>query len=151
MPPSTSTSKLGAHGFSFWNWPGAGEAAAEQMGLSHAVVIPANARTIVVGGQVGIRDDGKVPSSIEEEVLEAFDHVERALKAAGLKEDAWEFVYKVNVVFADSENHPELGPSLGKAMQKYCKGTRPAVTGYTVQSLFMPSLHIEVEVQAFLP
>lgn len=96
MPESKSQSKLNGHGFSFWNWPGAGEAAAEMFGLSHAVIIPANAATIVVGGQVGLKDDGKVPESIEDEVFEAFDHVEKALIAAGLTENAWEYVYKVS-------------------------------------------------------
>lgn len=50
----------------------------------------------MVGGQVGFKDDGTVPSDLASEVEEAFEHVERALRAAGLGEDAWEHVYKVS-------------------------------------------------------
>ena len=74
-----------------------GEEAAAQFGLSHAVILPPNARTILVGGQVGIADDGSVPTSVTEEVDLAFAHVEKALKAAGLGDDAWEHVYKVYI------------------------------------------------------
>jgi enamine deaminase RidA (YjgF/YER057c/UK114 family) len=89
-----SESKLEALGVKFANWPG-GEAAAESFGISHAVILPPNARTVVVGGQLGIREDGSVPESLEDEVTEAFEHVERSLKAAGLGDDAWEYVYEV--------------------------------------------------------
>lgn len=89
-------SKLVAHGFSFSNWVG-GEEAAEQFGISHAVTLPPNARTIIVGGQLGIKDDGTVPQNVEDEVKEAFEHVLRSLKAAGLGDDAWEYVYSVRL------------------------------------------------------
>lgn len=53
-------------------------------------------RTVIVGGQVGIADDGSVPEDLTAEVREAFEHVGRALRATGLGEDAWEYVYKVS-------------------------------------------------------
>lgn len=90
-----TSSKLTSHGLRFYNWPGAGEQAAEHFGLSHAVIIPANARRVLIGGQLGIRDNGSIPTDPEEEADIAFEHVERALKAAGLGDDAWEYVYKV--------------------------------------------------------
>lgn len=88
------TSKLAAHGFEFRSWPG-GEAASEQFGLSHVVILPPNARRIIVGGQVGIKDDGSVPEDLEEECKEALRHVLLSLKAAGLGDDALEYVYSV--------------------------------------------------------
>lgn len=88
-------SKLCNHAVEFHNWPGAGEKAANHFGLSHAVVIPANARRVLVGGQLGLRDDGSVPTDPAEEVDIAFEHVQHALQAAGLGDDAWEYVYKV--------------------------------------------------------
>lgn len=91
-PPS----KLLAHGFEFRNWPGPGEEAAKHFGLSHAVIVPPNSRTIIVGGQIGVRDDGTISEDLVEEVTEAFDHVERSLKAAGLGDDAWEHVFSVS-------------------------------------------------------
>lgn len=91
-------SKLSSHGFQFHNWPGPGEEAARHFGLSHAVIIPPNSRTIIVGGQIGINADGTVPVDLAEEITEAFDHVEKSLKAAGLGDDAWEHVYSVSML-----------------------------------------------------
>lgn len=91
------TSKLVSHGFEFRNWAG-GEEAAEQFGLTHAVIVPANTRRVIVGGQLGIRDDGTIPDKLEDQVREAFDHVTRSLQAAGLGEDAWEYVYSVSAL-----------------------------------------------------
>lgn len=101
-------SKLVSHGFEFRNWPG-GEEPAESFGLSHAVIVPANARTIIVGGQIGIRDDGTVPEKLEDQIKEAFDHVTRSLQAAGLGDDAWEYVYSVSfhpVILASASPRP---------------------------------------------
>ncbi|KAJ5355653.1 hypothetical protein N7517_010262 [Penicillium concentricum] len=141
-------STLIAHGFKFYNWPGAGEQAAEHFGLSHAVITPANARRVLIGGQLGIRDDGSIPTDPAEEAEIAFEHVERALKAAGFGADAWEHVYKINSYEVAAEG---LGEGIGKAARKYLKKTRPAWTGVNVASLVMPGLHLEIEVEAYLP
>lgn len=93
-----STSKLSSHGFRFCNWAGPGEEAATKFGISHAVVVPPNVRTVIVGGQIGVKDDGTVSTDLAEEITEAFDHVERSLKAAGLGDDAWEHVYSVSLL-----------------------------------------------------
>lgn len=49
------------------------------------------------------------------------------------------------------KENPELGPSMGKAMAKYCGATRPTVTGVGVEALFDPTFHIEIQVEAFIP
>ncbi|KAF4765515.1 hypothetical protein N7455_004065 [Penicillium solitum] len=141
-------SKLTSHGLKFHNWPGAGEQAAEHFGLSHAVIIPANARRILIGGQLEIRDDGSIPTDPAEEAEIAFEHVERALKAAGVGDNAWEYVYKINTYEVAAEG---LQHGIGKAAQKYLKQTRPAWTGVNMASLVMPGLHLEIEVEAYLP
>jgi enamine deaminase RidA (YjgF/YER057c/UK114 family) len=87
---------LNSHGVEFRNWPGAGEEAAAAFGLSHAVILPPNARRVIIGGQVGIRDDGTISTDPAEQIAEAFSHIERALKAAGLGDNAMDFVYKVS-------------------------------------------------------
>lgn len=87
---------LKSHGVEFRNWPGPGEEAAAAFGISHAVILPANARRVIIGGQVGIRDDGTIPSDPTEQIKEAFAHVEQALMAAGLGDNAMDFVYKVS-------------------------------------------------------
>lgn len=59
------------------------------------MILPPNTRRIIVGGQVGIRDDGSIPEDPAQQVMEAFTHVKRALQAAGLGDDAMDYVYKV--------------------------------------------------------
>ncbi|KAL4969800.1 Endoribonuclease L-PSP/chorismate mutase-like protein [Aspergillus stella-maris] len=145
MPEYTS-SILNNHGFTFHNWPGAGEEAANFFGLSHAVIVPPNARRVIIGGQVGIADDGKVPANITDEVDAAFEHAERALKAAGVP--GWEFVYRIRTFEIPANGL--LGAVKGAAA-KYLGKTRPAWTGLSVAGLFSPELHIEVEVEAFIP
>ncbi|KAK4939260.1 hypothetical protein LTR10_020457 [Elasticomyces elasticus] len=143
-----SESKLVKHGFSFHNWPGAGEAAAEYFGLSHAVIVPPNIRTVLVGGQVGIRDDESVPKDLTEEVLECFDHIERSMKAAGMGDDCWELVYKIHAFHVYTDG---LDEAIAVARKKYLKNTKPSWTGVFVKKLFRPELRIEISVEAYFP
>ncbi|KAK3322784.1 Endoribonuclease L-PSP/chorismate mutase-like protein [Apodospora peruviana] len=145
-----SASKLSSYGFEFRNWPGAGEKAAAHFGLSHAVIVPASTRTIIVGGQLGIRDDGTVPADLAEEVAVAFDRVEQSLKAAGLGDDAWEHVYSVTTYEVEKDGEGISGV-VGPVARKYLKNTKPAWTGVTVKGLAFPGLHLEITVQAYLP
>ena len=46
---------------------------------------------------------------------------------------------------------PGLEEVLIPIARRYLKGTRPAWTGVTVHSLLRPDLHIEIEVEAYIP
>ncbi|KAF7555664.1 hypothetical protein G7Z17_g1964 [Cylindrodendrum hubeiense] len=144
-----SESKLTAHGLKFVNWVG-GEAAAESFGISHAVIIPPNVQTVTVGGQLGIKDDGTVPENLEEEVTEAFDHVTRTLRAAGLGEDAWEYVYEVQT-FEVAKDGKGISETVIPIARKLLKNTKPVWTGVEVAALVFPGLHIEITVKALIP
>lgn len=89
-----STNLLEGHGFLFHNWQGS-EELSEQLGISNAVIVPANARRVIVGGQLGLRDNDSVPSDVEEQIELAFTRVTRSLQACGLGDDAWQYVYSV--------------------------------------------------------
>ena len=167
-------SKLDASGVEFYNFPGAGEAAADAMNISHAVVLPVSGRTIHVGGQVGIKDDDSVPANLEDEVNEAFEHVKAALQEAGLEHDATEHIYKVRALQVLSlqrhdaiitllQNNSDVSQvtfysvgtaGLDEAIQaaslKFLGKTRAVWVGVTVASLFRPDLHFEVSVEAYL-
>lgn len=91
-------SVLEQHGFKFVNYPD-GQEFADNFHISHAVVVPPNVHTILVSGQVGIQADGTVPSDIIQEANLALDHVAKALRAAGLGEDALEYVFDVSLDF----------------------------------------------------
>ncbi|KAH7013920.1 Endoribonuclease L-PSP/chorismate mutase-like protein [Ilyonectria destructans] len=141
---------LKSHGVEFRNWPGPGEEAAAAFGISHAVILPANARRIIIGGQVGIRDDGTIPSDPTEQIKEAFAHVEQALKAAGLGDNAMDFVYKVDM-FEVEMNGQHNGEHILPVFQSVFKNTRPTWTSVTVKGLMDPRLIVEINVEAFLP
>lgn len=83
------------HGFKFVNFP-EGQEIADQLHFSHAVIVPPNARTVIISGQVGILPDGSVPKDLKAEYEEAFLHVKKALMAVGLGEKALEFVFDVS-------------------------------------------------------
>lgn len=88
-------SLLEQHGFKFVNYPEGNDFAAS-LHFSHAVIVPPSVRTVVISGQVGIQTDGTVPSDMLVEVELAFDHVKKALMAAGLSHDALEYVFDVS-------------------------------------------------------
>ncbi|KGO69803.1 hypothetical protein PITC_042660 [Penicillium italicum] len=83
-----TSSKLTFHGLKLHSWPGADEQAVEHFGLAHDVTIPANACRVLIGGQLGIRDDDSIPTDPAEEADIPFDYVERALEIAGFGDDA---------------------------------------------------------------
>jgi len=93
MGSENKESILSEHGLKFRN-SAAGEASANKFHMSNVVSIPANSQRIIVSGKVGAKD-GKVPKDLNEEIDQAFKNVESSLRAAGLGEDAWQYVYKV--------------------------------------------------------
>ncbi|KAJ4314591.1 hypothetical protein N0V84_008815 [Fusarium piperis] len=142
-------SKLSKYGFEFHNWDG-GQGEADLFGLSHAVIVPKDARRIILSGQVGIKADGTVPEDLGEEIREAFRHVFLSLKAAGLGDDAFEHIYSL-ITFSTSKDGNGIGEVLIPIAKEYFKNTRPAWTGVEVSALYLPTLHLEIRVEAYLP
>ncbi|KAI8680891.1 Endoribonuclease l-psp family protein [Fusarium keratoplasticum] len=142
-------SKLSEYGFEFHNWAG-GQEGADMFGLSHAVIVPKDVRRVILSGQVGIKDDGTVPTDLGEEIREAFEHVLLSLKAAGLGDDAFEHVYSVQT-YEVSKYGKGIAQVLVPIAREYFKNTKPAWTGVEVSALFLPSLHLEIRVEAYLP
>ncbi|KAJ3521449.1 hypothetical protein NM208_g13285 [Fusarium decemcellulare] len=142
-------SKLCEYGFEFHNWAG-GQEGAEMFGLSHAVIVPKSVRRIILSGQVGIKADGTIPADLSEEIREAFEHVLLSLKAAGLGDDAFEYIYSVKT-YEVKKNGKGIAEVLIPIAREYFKNTKPAWTGVEVNALFLPSLHLEICVEAYLP
>ncbi|KPM35790.1 hypothetical protein AK830_g10781 [Neonectria ditissima] len=117
----------------FFNWPGAGVTIFETLGMTHTAVIPPDVSIIHVGGQTGITAEGTVSDNLEDEITEAFAHIELSLREAGLKgsrHDVWGCVFRV--------------------FKAHVGQSRPIVTGVDVAKLLRPDLHFEMEVRAFL-
>ncbi|CAH0051422.1 unnamed protein product, partial [Clonostachys solani] len=137
------------NGFQFYNWQG-GEAAAGHYGISHAVAVPAGARTLFVGGQIGIKEDGTVPADLKEEIELAFHHVTLALQAAGLGEDCWSYVFSMRT-FENPKDGNSITNEVLSVTKQLLKHSRPIWTGLAGGQFPLPGLHFLIEVQAYLP
>lgn len=114
---------------------------------SQAVVIPAGAELVIVGGQNGVGTDGKVVSmNVAEQSAQAIDNVERALAAAGCTMDD---LVQVRI-------HMMLGIDLEAAFGAWMKKrggkpNPPVVTGSFHPALASPDFLIEIEALAVRP
>ncbi|KAI8719892.1 hypothetical protein NCS52_00771500 [Fusarium sp. LHS14.1] len=165
MPEFIPSTTAPANGVRFFNWPGAGEEISEALGFTHACIIPPGATIIHVGGQAGITPEGTVPSDVEEEIHEAFSHIELSLRAAGLagtRQEVWACAYKVNTYVKDisrlgliityhANTDNKFGLTLHRILMEYLGANRPLFTGVDVYKLLRPDLHLEIEAEAFLP
>ncbi|KAF7596775.1 hypothetical protein BBP40_000203 [Aspergillus hancockii] len=70
------------------NAAGFQESFAEEVHLSHAVVVPAGESIVHIGGQLGWREAGLYPRALEDVPWQVFLNVEKSLVAAGVK-DGW--------------------------------------------------------------
>jgi enamine deaminase RidA (YjgF/YER057c/UK114 family) len=113
-------------------------------GYSHVVSIPAG-RLVWTSGQVGIAVDGSVADGWEAQTRLAFEHVGRALAAAGA---GWGDVVKVTffVVAVD-----ELG-TVRRVRDDFIDRAAPPTSSLVqVAGLFRPELLVELEAVAALP
>ncbi|KAJ5556476.1 YjgF/Yer057p/UK114 family [Penicillium frequentans] len=150
MSSDGTSSKLVSHGLRFCNHSGeAGQGAADLFGLSNAVVVPFNSDRVIVGGNIGLRPDGTMPSSLEEEVDQVFKNIAASLQAAGLGNDSLQMVYKVTTYQYDGE--PAVFDTLNAIARKYFGATKPSWTAVIVKGLLHPEAHVEIEVEAFIP
>lgn len=108
---------------------------------SDAVVIPAGARILVSSGMLGMRKDGAIPDSIEEQVRAAFDNVESVLRTAGM--DLRDLV-KMTTYITDASYRDAFRAERAKRVGS----EPPASTRVVITALSMPEMKIEIEVIA---
>lgn len=58
--------------------------AAPATGFAHGIVHSARARRLITSGQVGLRPDGTVPDTLQDQMEQAFDNLEMVLREAGM-------------------------------------------------------------------
>lgn len=108
---------------------------------SHLVEIPANARWLYTAGQVGIRPDGSLPESFEEQHDQIWQNTLAILADAGMGP---EDIVRLNVYATD----PEGRKFLKVHREKYLNGHVPASTWVVVSQLADPRLLVEMETVA---
>ena len=105
---------------------------------SHSAAVPADAELIFLSGQVGVRPDGSLPSSISAQADQVFANISALLAAHGL--DASALIKLTMFVVAGQDIQ-----AVRAARAKFLGTHRPASTAVFVSQLADPAWHVEVE------
>ncbi|KAI1099553.1 YjgF-like protein [Jackrogersella minutella] len=122
-------------------YPGVGEQARETMHYSQAIRVGDN---IYVAGQGGWdRSNFEVKPNLRDEVDQAFENVDHALRHAGGK--GWSQVYRVTTYSTDING---VFDRTVENFRRWMPDHQPIWTTVGVTKLGLDTMHIEVEVQA---
>ncbi|MEX2452232.1 MAG: RidA family protein [Rhodospirillales bacterium] len=115
--------------------------AAPPSNFVHGVEVPAQARTLYISGQTGVRPDGSIPESCEEQADVAWHNMIEILKAAGM---SVEDVVKISVFVTDPADNAVAREKRIQYAGEY-QGTS---TFLVVAGLANPKLKFEIEAVA---
>lgn len=105
---------------------------------SHAIEVPAGARTLFISGQVGVTPDGKLASSITGQAEAVWSNIVGILKAAGM--DVQDLV-KLTIYLVN----PADIPASRAVRDRFIGGHKPASTLAVISRLASPEYLIEIE------
>ena len=105
---------------------------------SHSAVVPAGAELVFLSGQVGVRPDGSLPSSISAQADQVFANIGALLAAHGLDASA---LVKLTMFVVAGQDIQAVRDARAKFLGPY----RPASTAVFVSQLVDPKWHVEVE------
>jgi 2-iminobutanoate/2-iminopropanoate deaminase len=108
---------------------------------SQGVVVPANARRLVISGQIGMTKDGKVVDGIEAQLRQTWQNIMGVLKAGGME-------VKDLVKITSFVTDPKAVAMTRQIRDEVMQGHQPASTFLVVAGLAMPSLLCEIEAEA---
>ena len=104
----------------------------------HGIEVPANARLLFISGQVGMRPDGTLAASIEEQSEAAWRNIVAVLEDAGMG------ICDIVKITSFVTRREDLR-NYGAVRDRYLAAHRPTSTLLVVQGLARPELLIEVE------
>ena len=115
---------------------------AEPRGYSHGIEVPPGARLLAVSGQVGVRPDGSLAESFEEQAEWTFKNILAVLEAADMgRED----IVRLGIYLTRRQDLA----AYGEAQTKYIGADiRPTDALLFVAGLARPEAHIEVDALA---
>ena len=111
---------------------------------SHSAVVPAGVELIFISGQVGVRPDGSLPSSISAQAEQVFANIGSILASHWL--DASALVKLTVFVMAGQDIQV-----VRTCRAKFVGAHRPASTAVFVSQLVDPAWYVEVEAIAAKP
>ncbi|GGV99759.1 hypothetical protein GCM10010264_05430 [Streptomyces globisporus] len=126
--------------------PGYGEKLREALGYSGAVRV---GDRVEISGQAGVDDDLVIPDSLEDEIVQAFDNVERALATVGA---TWKDVIHVNSYHKVAPGDDVIGEDHNRVMAEQFRlrlgGRAPIWTETGVTVLGLAAMRVEIRVTA---
>jgi 2-iminobutanoate/2-iminopropanoate deaminase len=108
---------------------------------SHGVEIAPNARWLYIAGQVGIKKDGTVPATLEEQTEVAWQNIVEILQDADMRVTD---LVKITQFLTTLEHFSKYAA----VRAKFLSGHRPASTGLVISSLVRSEYLVEVEAVA---
>ncbi|MFD5202412.1 Rid family hydrolase [Streptomyces sp. NPDC058375] len=126
--------------------PGYGEKLHAALGYSGAVRVDDR---VEISGQAGVDDDLNIPDSLEDEIVQAFDNVERALATVGA---TWRDVIHVNSYHKVVPGGDVIGEDHNRVMAEQFRrrlgGRAPIWTETGVTVLGLAAMRVEIRVTA---
>ncbi|OBZ97145.1 endoribonuclease L-PSP [Pararhizobium polonicum] len=101
---------------------------------------------VEISGQGGWNDDLEIPETIEVEIEQAFQNVERTLATAGA---SWKDVVHVNSYHVGGFP-PVVNETISRLYREYMPDRAPIWTQTGVEALGLPTMRIEIRVTAIL-
>lgn len=126
--------------------PGFGEKLHASHGYSGAVRV---GDRVEISGQAGVDDDLVIPDSLEDEIVQAFDNVERTLATVGA---TWKDVIHVNSYHKVAPGDDAIGDDHNAVMTEQFRrrldGRAPIWTETGVTVLGLAAMRVEIRVTA---
>lgn len=88
-----------------------------------------------------------IPDDIDDEISQAFENVDLALRSAG--GTGWSQVFRVNSYHANFT--PEILNKMGQQFRKWMPEHKPIWVALPVERLGVPEMRIEIQVVAYSP
>lgn len=108
---------------------------------SHGVVIPPQSSVLHVSGQIGVRPDGSVPTSAEEQAEQVWVNLRAILRDAGMAIDD---IVKVSAYIVGEHTFAVYAAARARHLGSH----KPAATAFCVPQLLKPEWLLEVELIA---
>lgn len=121
---------------------GAGETFLKELHFSQAV---RTGDRVQISGQGGWNDRLEIPEGIEDEIVQAFRNVERALGLAGA---SWQDVIEVNSYHVGGFP-PVVNATISSLFRQYMPDQAPIWTQVGVEALGLPTMRFEIRVEAY--
>ena len=111
---------------------------------THTATVPAGTELVFISGQVGMRQDGSVPATLNEQAEVVFDNLRACLAAHGIEMNA--VVKLTSYLVAGQDVH-----AMREIRQRHFGAHRPTSTAVFVPALVSPAFLLEVEAVAIKP